>query len=317
MRWAALALVLSLARAGELQIPLGLDAYIPAPETNPILPQRAALGRSLFFDRDLSRDRTVSCATCHDPARAFTDDKPLATGVSGRKGARRTPTLLNRAYGRSFFWDGRAESLEQQVLKPISHPAEMDLPLAEALARLNHSGRYPQLNETALSAALATYVRTILAGDSPYDRYVAGDRGALTPEQTAGLRLFRGRAGCANCHLGPNLTDERFHNTGTIRQQGPEDWGRFRVTTRDHDRGAFKTPTLREAARRPPYMHDGSLATLEEVIEHYDQGGHSNPWLDPEIRPLRLTPEEKRALRAFLNAFNGIVREGYPRQGEP
>jgi cytochrome c peroxidase len=295
----------------ELNVPLGLDAYIPAPESNPLSAEKAALGRALFFDPALSRSGTVACATCHIPARAFTDDKPLATGVFGRRGTRRAPAILNRAYGKSFFWDGSAATLEEQVLKPITNPFEMDLPLEEALTRLKATGKYPQLDALGLASALSTYVRTILAGDSPYDRYVAGDRAALSAQQLAGLRLFRGKAGCASCHLGPNLTDERFHNTGTGWRDGQfADTGRFVLTGREEDRGAFKTPTLREVARHPPYMHDGSLATLEDVVEHYDKGGNPNPSLDAEMRPLHLTGDEKRALLRFLEALTGTVREG-------
>jgi cytochrome c peroxidase len=303
------------AAAAGITVPLGLDSYLPAPENNPITAEKAALGRALFFDKTLSRDGSVSCATCHLPGRAFTDDKPVAVGVAGRKGTRRTPAILNRGYGRRFFWDGSAATLEEQVLKPIENPVEMDLPIAEALARVNASGAYTTpLDRATLAAALATYVRTILAGDSPYDRYVAGDRAALSPEQLTGLRLFRGKANCAACHLGPNLTDEEFHNTGTGFADGRFlDPGRFTVTARERDRGAFKTPTLREIAARPPFMHDGSLATLEDVIEHYDKGGNRNPALDPEVRPLHLSAEEKRALLAFLKALSGRVREGPPR----
>jgi cytochrome c peroxidase len=304
----------TLSRAAGIPVPLGLDSYLPAPETNPITAEKAALGRRLFFEKLLSRDRSVSCATCHLPERAFTDDKAVAVGVAGRRGARRTPAILNRGYGKSFFWDGSAPSLEEQVLKPVSNPVEMDLTIDEAVARLNESGQYPPLDRTSLAAALATYVRTILAGDSPYDRYVAGDRNALTPEQLAGLRLFRGKANCASCHLGPNLTDEQFHNTGTGWVDGKfADAGRFAITGRERDRGAFKTPTLREVAGRGPFMHDGSLATLEDVIEHYNDGGNRNPSLDSEIRRLQLTAEEKRALIVFLRALSGTVREGPPR----
>jgi cytochrome c peroxidase len=301
----------ALAAAAGIPVPLGLDSYLPAPETNPITAEKAALGRLLFFEKALSRDGSVSCATCHLPERAFTDDKPLAIGLQGRKGTRRTPSILNRGYGKAFFWDGSAATLEEQVLKPIVNPVEMDLPLDDALARLREAGKYPPLDRDSVAAALATYVRTILSGDSPYDRYVAGDRAALNAEQLAGLRLFRGKANCASCHLGPNLTDEQFHNTGTGFADGKfADVGRFRITGQPRDRGAFKTPTLREAALRAPFMHDGSLATLEDVIEHYDKGGAPNPALDAEIRPLKLTVEEKRALLAFLRALSGTVREG-------
>jgi cytochrome c peroxidase len=276
----------------QLAIPLGLDAFLPTPETNPVTREKAALGKRLFFDKALSRDRTVSCATCHLPERAFTDDKPVAVGIAGRKGKRRTPTILNRAYGKSFFWDGRAATLEEQVLLPIQSPEEMDMTIPETLARLN-------IDAATLSQALATYVRTILAGDSPYDRYLNGDRTALTPQQAAGLRLFRGKANCSSCHIGTNLTDEQFHNTA-LPNSGDE----------GKANRAFKTPTLRDAARRAPYMHDGSLATLEDVIEHYDKGGEEDPLADPEIRPLKLTPGEKRDLRAFLDALSGTVKDG-------
>ncbi len=301
-------LIFSLLAADGITVPLGLDAYIPAPESNPITREKALLGRQLFRDPILSRDRTVSCATCHDAERAFTDGKATAVGVFGRKGARRTPTIINRAYGRAFFWDGRVASLEEQVLQPITNPKEMDMTLDEVTARLVAESRYSGRVRTSadLAQALATYVRTILAGDSPYDRHVAGIPGSLSAEALAGLRLFRGKGNCVTCHLGPNLTDESFHNTGL----DTADPGRFAVTGREEDRGAFKTPTLREVARTAPYMHDGSLATLEDVVEHYDRGGKRGARVDPEIRPLNLTEAEKRALVVFLRALSGTTQEG-------
>jgi cytochrome c peroxidase len=295
-----LLLVLPLAGADKLVIPAGLDAYLPVPDSNPLTKEKVELGKKLFFDTRLSRDHSISCATCHDPERAFTDDRPVGRGVAGRTGNRRVPRIVNRGYGASFFWDGRAATLEDQVLQPIQNPKEMDLTLDELQARLT-------LPVTQIQQALATYVRTILSGDSPYDRYLQGDRAALTEQQRLGLRLFRGKAGCTACHLGPNFTDERFHNTGV---GWPQDEGRYAVTRAERDRGAFKTPGLREAARTPPYMHDGSLRTLEEVIDFYDKGGKPNPALDPEIRELRLTPGEKAALVAFLHALSGTVRDG-------
>ena len=190
-----------------LRVPTGLDAYVPVPDTNPITKESVQLGRKLFFDKRLSRDRTVSCATCHNPEYAFTDARKLAVGVDGRTGDRRVPRIVNRAYGKTFFWDGRVSQLEEQVVLPIVNPKEMDLPLSEAAARVG-------LDAGTLQRALASYVRTILSGNSPYDRYVQGDRDALTDEQKLGLQIFRGKAGCGSCHLGPNLTDEQFHNTG-------------------------------------------------------------------------------------------------------
>jgi cytochrome c peroxidase len=299
-RGGALLLIAALAWAVKPRIPAGLDAYLPVPDSNPLTPEKVALGRRLFFDQRLSRDRSISCATCHDPELAFTDGKPVGEGVEGRKGPRRVPRIVNRAYGKSFFWDGRAATLEEQVTQPIANPKEMDLTVGEAAARVG-------LDEGVLREALASYVRTILAGDSAYDRYLAGDAGALTARQRDGLKLFRGKAGCTGCHLGPNFTDERFHNTGI---GWPSDPGRFEVTGVEADRGAFKTPSLREAARTPPYMHNGSLATLDEVIDFYDRGGEANPHLDPEMRKLDLTAEEKAALKTFLEALTGKVRDG-------
>ncbi|MEX2261347.1 MAG: cytochrome c peroxidase [Bryobacteraceae bacterium] len=308
------ALCLLLAASNFGTVPLGLDALRPTPEDNPLTPEKAALGRKLFFDTRLSRDNSLSCASCHDPKRAFTDGRPVAVGVFGRKGNRRVPTLLNRAYGKAFFWDGRAATLEEQVVLPIVNEKEMDLTMDEAVTRVREGygeafqrvfGR--PANADDLARALATYVRTILSGDSPYDRYVGGDREALSEEARTGLRLFRGKANCVVCHLGPNLTDERFHNTGI---GGLDDPGRYAITKQEPDRGAFKTPTLREAAGTGPYMHNGSIATLEKVIEEYDKGGKASPSLDPEMRPLKLTDAEKKALLAFLKALSGKIREG-------
>lgn len=310
----------------RLEIPLGLDAYMPIPEENPITPEKVSLGRRLFSDRRLSRDQTVACATCHDPNRAFTDGRAVSIGVFGRKGTRSVPTLLNRGYGASHFWDGRVAHLEEQVLKPIQDPTEMDMTVEEVLGRLERDRGYRNLFRAAfgrgngevtadgLAQALASYVRTILSAGSPVDRYLNGDRDALPEQARRGLNLFRGKANCTACHLGPNFTDERFHNTGVAWREGRWlDPGRFAVTGKEADRGAFKTPTLREIALTAPYMHDGSIPALEQVVEFYDRGANSNPHLDSEIRPLRLTPEEKQALVAFLRTLRGVIREGLPR----
>ena len=277
--------------AAIVTIPLGLDLYLPVPEDNPLTNENIELGRRLFQDRRLSRDGSLSCAGCHDPARAFSDGRPVAIGILNRKGTRNAPALINRAYGRSFFWDGRAKTLEEQVLQPIANPKEMDLTLPEAEARVG-------LSAAQLARALASYVRSILFGDSPYDRYIEGDRAALPPEAVRGLQLFRGKANCIVCHVTPTFTDERLHNTGIAWRDG---------VLRDHGagNGTFKTPTLREVARTAPYMHDGSIASLEDVVEYYDRGGNRNPALDPEIHPLRLSGAEKQELIAFLLCLNG------------
>ncbi len=282
--------------AFALVIPLGLDLYMPVPEENPMTAEKIALGRRLFNDRRLSRDGSTACATCHDASNAFGDDRPIAVGVFGRIGRRNAPAIVNRAWGRAFFWDGRAHSLEEQVLKPIEDPNEMDLPVVEAATRAG-------VSVADLSRALATYVRSILSGDSPYDRFVNGDRAALTPEALRGLQVFRGKGNCTACHVGPTFSDERLHNTGVAWQNG-------RLADEGGGRGAFKTPTLREVARTAPYMHDGSLATLEDVVRFYDEGGRVNPDRDPELRPLQLSTEDKQALIAFLQALSGSVHDG-------
>ena len=302
-------------------IPLGLDLYMPVPEDNPFTADKVALGKRLFFDPILSRDRSLACVSCHDPNRAFTDGHAVAIGVFGRQGTRSAPTLVNRGYGASFFWDGRMPTLEQQVLQPIQDPKEMDLTLDEALVRLKGHPDYPGLFRAAfgaevsvegLSRALASYLRTILTGDAPVDRYLNGDREALSVQAIQGLGIFRGKGNCSACHVGPTFTDERFHNTGVAWRDGQlADPGRFTITGKSEEQGAFKTPTLRQIADTAPYMHDGTLASLAEVIEFYDGGGNSNPHIDPEIRPLHLSDDEKKALAAFLlEALTGNLREG-------
>jgi len=293
-----------------LVIPLGLDLYMPVPEENPITADNIELGRRLFADRRLSRDGSIACTSCHDPARAFSTPDAVSPSVFGRRGRRNAPALVNRGWGRSFFWDGRVATLEEQVLKPIEDPNEMDLPVADAARRVG-------LTPADLSRALATYVRSIMSGNSPYDRYVNGEREALSPEQQAGLQIFRGRGNCTACHVGPNFTDERFHNTGiawsglsTVARSAKVEFldeGRAAITGKAEDRGAFKTPTLRDVARTAPYMHDGSVATLEDVIDFYDRGGRPNPNLDPEIQPRRLTADDRRALVAFLGSLSGAT----------
>jgi len=279
-----------------LRPPLGLDLYMPVPEANPLTPQKIALGRKLFFDKRLSRDGTLSCGTCHDPKLAFSDGRKVARGIDGQEGTRSAPAIVNRGYGRSFFWDGRAKSLEQQALEPILNPKELGMNQEDV-------GRRTGLKIAEVTAALASYVRTIRSGDSRFDRYAAGKSGALNEQEKAGLALFRGKARCSACHAGPNFSDENFHNTGIAWKDG-------RLSDDGAGEGKFKVPTLREVARTAPYMHDGSIATLEDVVEYYDRGGNVNPGLDEDLHPLHLLAEERRALVAFLRSLSGTIREG-------
>ena len=230
------------------------------------------------------------------------------------------PTLINRGYGARFFWDGRISSLEAQVLQPIQDRKEMDLTLADAVKRLRRHREYPKLFQAAfgrsltaddLGQALASYVRTILSGDSNFDRYMNGERDALAEQAREGFRIFRDKGNCTACHVGPTFTDERLHNTGVAFRDGEWlDQGHYIVTGKEQDRGAFKTPTLRDVARTAPYMHDGSLTMLEDVIEFYDRGGNQNPNLDSELHPLQFAAREKQALIAFLRSLSGQVQEG-------
>ena len=260
--------------AAVLAIPLGLDLYMPVPEDNPITEEKIELGRRLFIDRRLSRDGTISCASCHDPERAFSDGRPVAVGVFGPRGRRNAPALINRGYGRAFFWDGRAATLEEQVLQPIQDPNEMDMTLAEVSAR---SGCRPK----TMSRALASYVRSILSGNSPFDRYVNGDRRALSAEQQAGPPGLSRQGQLHGLPRRPEVHRRALpqHRRRLARRPAARR-GTVRVTRKTADRGAFKTPTLREVARTAPYMHDGSLVTLDEVIDYYDRGGNRGPDAD-------------------------------------
>jgi cytochrome c peroxidase len=298
---AAAVLALLLAPAAETRFPeppLGLDLFMPVPEANPLTQERVALGRRLFFERRLSRDGSLACATCHDPARAFSDGRTVARGIGGAQGTRNSPAILNRGYGSSFFWDSRTATLENQVLDPILNPREL------GLADLKELEVRAGIPANAIAAALASYVRTIRSGGSRFDRYMAGEVNALSPTERAGLDLFRGKANCVACHVGPNFTDEKLHNTGIAWHDG-----KFADVGAGH--GDFKTPTLREVVRSAPYMHDGSMATLEDAVEYYSGGGRLNPQLDPQIRRIELAAEEKRALVSFLRALTGEVREGW------
>jgi cytochrome c peroxidase len=311
-------------------VPLGL-APIAWPLENPYSPDKAELGRLLYFDARLSADNTVACASCHSPRAAFTDGQPVATGVRGQKGGRSAPTVINSAYNRLQFWDGRAPTLEEQAKGPIANPIEMGNTHEEVVRRLKAIPGYRDRFRTVfgteaitidhVAKAIATFERTILSGNSPFDRFQAGDRNALSPAAQRGLALFYGKAACGSCHAGPNFGGEQFANTGIGMEQPNPDWGRYAATHREADRGAFKTPTLREIAGSAPYMHDGSLNTLAEVVEYYNQGGgrklhdgSPNPWLDERIQPLNLTPEEKADLVEFLRSLSG---EGWQHAEEP
>jgi cytochrome c peroxidase len=301
------------------RMPLGAVPSLPVPAANPLSCERVDLGRALFFETRLSRGGTVACASCHDPERAFTDGLALPRGDDGAKGRRNAPTLVGRAYGSSQFWDGRAATLEEQVLLPLTDSLELGN-THDAIERLlggdsTYRRRFaaafgedrPTIERVGL--ALASFVRSVVSGDSPVDQFSAGgDSAALASLAREGFNLFRFKGGCERCHEPPHFTDERFHNTGVAWRDGAySDSGRFRVTARLEDLGAFKTPTLRNIERTAPYMHDGSLATLEAVVDFYDGGGRVNRNLDPLLKPLNLDDGERAALLAFLRSLSGTI----------
>ena len=310
--------------AGEYEVEiLGLDPYLEIPEENPMSDAKVALGRQLFFDPRLSVDRTVSCATCHDPEHAWADDAPISTGVGGRKGTRSALTILNAAYNMRQFWDGRVGTLEEQALRPIEDPIELAHSLDAVVKDLSHVkgyvGQFEAVFGTPVTAegiarAIAAFERTLLTGNSPVDRYEAGNEDAISESAKRGRTIFKSKKGnCNTCHAGFNYTDNVYHNLGVGWEAEGRDLGRSAVTKSAADRGAFKTPTLRDIALTAPYMHDGSEKTLEDVIEFYVEGGVTNPHLDEEMRPRKLTDQDKRDLVQFLRALTGDTRpDGTP-----
>ncbi len=300
--------------------PLGLPP-VQWPADNPYSREKAELGRLLYYDPRLSTDGTVACASCHSPEFAFTDGQPVSTGIGKQKGGRSAPTVINRAYSTLQFWDGRAPSLEEQAKGPIANAIEMTSEQDPAIAhracveRLARVPGYRQRFQSAfgttditidhVAKAIATWERTVYSGNSPFDRYRAGNKKAMTPAQVRGMDVFFKKAACDSCHIGFNFTDGSYENVGIGMDRPSPDLGRYMVTRRDSDRGAFKTPTLREIEHTGPYMHDGSIKSLEAVVEHYNKGGIPNPWLADRLKPLNLTDGDKADLVAFLRALSG------------
>lgn len=305
------------------KVPGGLGK-IEHPKNNPLTPAKIALGKQLYFDPRLSKDATISCASCHDPKKGWSNGEKVATGIDGQKGGRNSPTVLNSAFSRFQFWDGRAGSLEEQALGPIQNPIEMGMKLEELVSRLNAIEGYRKqfqnvfgtdVTSEGIAKAIAAYERTILSGDAPYDRFKAGDKNALSAAAQRGMKVFFNDAHCSACHAGPNFTDNAFHNVGVGMDRKKFDEGRKVISKLGGDTGSFKTPTLREIARTGPYMHDGSIETLEEVIEHYNKGGIANEYLDEELYNLKLTDQQKKDLITFLK--EGLSSESYPDHKAP
>ena len=339
--------------APRIAPPLGLPV-LPVPADNPLTPAKVELGRKLFMDRRLSPNETMSCAMCHVPEQGFTSNElGTAIGIEGRSLRRNAPTILNAAYLERLFHDGREIGLENQVWGPLLAANEMGNPsIGYVVEKIRGLPDYRGLFETAFAGrgvgaetigqAIACYERTLVSGNSRFDRWRYGrEAGVLTEQEQAGFRLFTGRAGCSACHTvgeaSALFTDQRFHNTGvgwarsqdagdlkhrvqlapgvfteiresetrSFSEPRPRDAGRFEITQDPADRWAYRTPGLRNVALTAPYMHDGSVATLEEVVEFYDRGGIDNPGRDPLLKPLDLSSGDKQALAAFLRSLTG------------
>jgi cytochrome c peroxidase len=283
---------------------------VPHPADNAYSPARVELGRRLFFDPRLSGSNWISCGTCHNPGLAWGDGLPKGIGHGMQQLGRRTPTVLNTAWASSLFWDGRAATLEEQALGPITAPGEMNMDMSGMLEKIKavegyrdlFAEAYPDepISDKTVAKAIAAYERTVVSGKAPFDEWVEGDDNALSPAAQRGFVIFNGKGNCAACHSGWRFTDDSFHDIGVPG----DDIGRGKFLKLETMQHAFKTPTLRNVDQRAPYMHDGSEATLEEVVELYDVGGRvKRPSLSPEMKPLGLTAAEKRDLVEFLRAL--------------
>jgi len=298
-----------------LDVPLGLPP-VPVPDDNPQAPEKIALGKMLYFDKRLSKDGTISCATCHDPEMAWTEHRATSKGIDGQIGPVNSPTVINAAYAKKQFWDGRAESLEEQALGPIENPIEMGHDLDVLVKELAEIREYKEgfekvfgteVTKDGIAKAIASFERTILSGNSPYDRFEAGDKDALTESQKRGMELFDGLS-CSTCHPPPLFSNYGYYNAGVGMDKEQPDEGRKAVTKNDRDLGKFRVPSLREVANTGPYYHDGSVKTLEEAVAIMAGGGKDDPKVSAMLKGLRdeeVSEQDKKDLVEFLKALSG------------
>jgi cytochrome c peroxidase len=313
---AAMAVFVVVDTGAATSSPWQRPAAVPAPADNQLTVARAELGRALFFDPRLSAKGSMSCASCHNPALGWSDGLPTAVGHNMKVLGRSTPTIVNAAFNPLQMWDGRKGSLEEQALGPFGAD-EQNLPLEELERRVQSIAGYGRMfaeaypgepiTRTTIAKAIASFERTVLSDGAPFDKFVAGDRDAMSPAARRGFDLFVGKANCAACHQGFNFTDNGFHNIG-VRDSGAPDLGRFAVKKVAALQGAFKTPTLRDIALTAPYMHNGCYDTLEEVVEHYVRGGDVHEHLSPNVRPLDLSTQEKSDLVEFMRSLTSAPR---------
>jgi cytochrome c peroxidase len=291
------------------RLPLGLQEQAAfRPDHNPSTPEKIALGKQFFWDKRWSRSGTVACVSCHQPGHGWTDPQTFSTNFEGKPTPRRAPTLVNRVFSDRQLWTGLRPSLEDQAKHDSNRTDESVVAQLGAIPAYQAAHRRVfgrALDVDGVADAIAAYVRTIVSGNAPYDRFKAGDRTAISQSAQRGLALFEGKANCVRCHASFNFTDEGYRNVGVGMDRERPDLGRFTVTRHEADKGAFKTPTLRDVALRTPYMHDGSLPTLADVVAFYDRGGVPNLWLSSDVRPLGLTASERADLVEFMKALTG------------
>lgn len=296
------------------EVPLGLPA-ISIPSDNPMTPEKIELGKMLYFDKRVSKDGSVSCATCHDPTMAWTEHEPTSTGIRKQVGGRNSPTVINAAYASAQFWDGRAASLEEQATGPVENPIEMGHSMEAVVAQFSKIPEYEKrfqkvfgtgVTKEGFAKAVAAFERTVLSGDSPYDRFVKGDKSALSGAQQRGLDTFKDN--CAVCHTPPLFSNYQYYNAGVGMDRPKPDEGRKAVTKKDKDLGKFRVPSLREVANTYPYFHDGSAKTLEDAVALMANGGKDNPNLASSLKAVReakLTEQDRKDLVEFLKALSG------------
>jgi cytochrome c peroxidase len=302
-------------KAGHPSLKQFLLPPMPHPADNKPTKARLALGKALYFDPRLSGDGNMSCATCHSPSLGWSDGLPTALGVKSMVLGRASPTIFNTGYNSIQMWDGRKKSLEDQAMGPMEANVEMNMDIGKLFTWLNGMEGYKKMfakaypgepiDATTVSKAIANFERTAVSKNSPFDRWVKGDANALTAQQVDGFKLFTTKANCIACHSGPNFTDNGFHNLGLAAFGKPEpDMGRYAHKPVNAMKGAFKTPTVREAGRTGPYFHDGSATTLMDVVDFYDKGGIVKTNISPNMKPLELTQPEKEALVAFMQGLS-------------
>ena len=292
----------------------------PEPADNRSTAARVELGKALFFDPRLSGNGTLSCGTCHNPALGWSDGLRTGVGINGTVLGRATPTVVNTAYNTQFMWDGRKKSLEDQALGPMKTPEEMKTDLPAAITMLGKIPGYQSMfakaypgeaiSEDTVAKAIAAFERTVVSRDSRFDRWVAGDRTAITPQEWRGYQVFKdpAKGNCAVCHAPPNFTDNGYHNIGIAHAAGTEDAGRYKIRPIAALKGAFKTPTLRDVELTAPYFHNGAAATLIEVVEHYARGGDDRSNVSKDVRPIGLSAQDKADMVAFMKTLTGPVR---------